>query len=56
MKGFMKKLLSILSSAAVAAAAFCMPITAFALDNNIYLADAHSHYRHPVTGVIEDSG
>lgn len=31
-------------------------ISAYALDNNIYLADAHPHYRHPVTGVIEDSG
>ena len=31
-------------------------LTANALDNNIYLADAHPHYRHPVTGVIEDSG
>lgn len=31
-------------------------ISANALDNNIYEADAHPHYRHPVTGVIEDSG
>lgn len=31
-------------------------ISAYALDNNIYLADAHPHYRHPVTGAIEDSG
>lgn len=31
-------------------------VSAYALDNNIYLADAHPHYRHPVTGVIEDSG
>lgn len=31
-------------------------ISAYALDNNIYLADARPHYRHPVTGVIEDSG
>ena len=31
-------------------------ISVYALDNNIYLADAHPHYRHPVTGVIEDSG
>lgn len=31
-------------------------ISANALDNNIYEADAHPHYRHPVTGNIEDSG
>lgn len=31
-------------------------ISASALDNNIYEADAHPHYRHSVTGVIEDSG
>lgn len=31
-------------------------ISANALDNNIYEADAHPHYCHPVTGNIEDSG
>ena len=31
-------------------------IPAFALDNGIYVADAHPHYRHPETGIIEDSG
>ena len=31
-------------------------IPALALGTGIYVADAHPHYRHPVTGAIEDSG
>lgn len=32
------------------------PIPALAASNGIYIAAATPHYRHPVTGVIEDSG
>ena len=32
------------------------PISAIAASHGIYIAAATSHYRHPRTGVIEDSG
>ena len=31
-------------------------IPTFAASNGIYTATATSHYKHPITGVIEDSG
>lgn len=31
-------------------------VPALAAPNGVYLASAHPHYRHPSTGVIEDSG
>lgn len=31
-------------------------VSASALDNGIYVAKSSPHYKHPVTGVIEDSG
>lgn len=33
-----------------------VPLFASALSNGVYLADNKSHYSHPKTGVIEDSG
>ncbi len=43
----------------IGALALCVSIAApyaFAMDNGVYTDTVHTHYRHPQTGVIEDSG
>ena len=52
------KLMRALCSMAVmlALAAGIAAIPVFAASHGIYTAAATSHYRHPTTGVIEDSG
>ncbi|MBD9243403.1 MAG: hypothetical protein EGQ45_04960, partial [Clostridiales bacterium] len=40
----------------LALAASMISVPVFAASNGIYIATATPHYRHPVTGVIEDAG
>ena len=40
----------------VAMALFMSPVFAYALDNGVYTCKVTTHYSHPETGVIEDSG
>jgi hypothetical protein len=56
MNRFAKGFCGILCSAALLMSSAIVSISASALDNGIYLADATSYYAHPYTGVIEDSG
>lgn len=56
MRFVIKQICSILCIAVVLAGSAAGSLTAYALDNGIYLADATSYYAHPYTGVIEDSG
>lgn len=56
MNKFAKVFCGICSSAALLMSSAIVSISASALDNGIYLADATSYYAHPYTGVIEDSG
>jgi hypothetical protein len=56
MNRFAKGFCGICSSAALLMSSAIVGISASALDNGIYLADATSYYAHPYTSVIEDSG
>ena len=49
-----RMLCSVVIMLALAASMISMPV--FAASNGIYIATATPHYRHPVTGVIEDAG
>ena len=49
---FKRHLISCLALALV----FCLPLTALAAEAPCEAATATGHYRHPVTGIIEDSG
>ncbi len=51
---FFRMLCSVVIMLALAASMISMPV--FAASNGIYIATATPHYRHPVTGVIEDAG
>lgn len=51
-----KRICGILFSIAVLTVSAMENLTAAALNNGIYLANATSYYAHPYTGVIEDSG
>ncbi len=50
----LRMLCSVVIMLALAASMISMPV--FAASNGIYIATATPHYRHPVTGVIEDAG
>ncbi len=58
MKKYCTKLFRVLCGIAVmlALGAGMSAVPALAASNGIYLATATPHYRHPVTGVIEDAG
>lgn len=56
MNRFAKEFCGILCSTALLMSSAIVSISASALDNGIYLADATPYYAHPYTGVIEDSG
>lgn len=57
-KGLFKRILKSVCGVAVmlVLAASITAIPAYAAENGIYLATATPHYKHPTTGVIEDSG
>lgn len=56
MNKFTKGICGLMCSAGLLMTSAIGSISAYALDNGIYLADATSYYAHPYTGVIEDSG
>lgn len=56
MSKFTKGICGLLCGAGLLITSAIGSISAYALDNGIYLADATSYYAHPYTGVIEDSG
>ena len=58
MKKYCTKMLRVLCGIAVmlALGAGMSAVPVLAASNGIYLATATPHYRHPVTGVIEDAG